>query len=218
LKIEMHCHTKEVSPCADVPAERVIEELIKKGFDGVLITDHESIDGWRKVSKKKYENFVILRGFEFLTVMGDMLVILPEEEVIPYKEDIYPLDLIDIVHKKNGAVGIPHMFRKSVFLDDTEKYKDLNYFPTISIGISSKDFFLTESIIKAVDFVEVENGRATENENYTAEWWANQYFKTKTKGSDSHTLDEIGKCYTEILMEIKNEADLIFALKNNLVR
>ena len=25
----MHCHTKEGSPCADVPAERVIEELIK---------------------------------------------------------------------------------------------------------------------------------------------------------------------------------------------
>ena len=40
MKIEMHAHTRETSPCAHVKAEEVVSEYIKAGYDAVVITDH----------------------------------------------------------------------------------------------------------------------------------------------------------------------------------
>ena len=39
-KFETHCHTKESSACGEVPAKQLVELYLKKGFDGVVITDH----------------------------------------------------------------------------------------------------------------------------------------------------------------------------------
>lgn len=203
MKIDMHTHTKEGSVCSNVPVELLIDTLIKKGFDGVLITDHESIKGFEcfKLLNKKPSDFIVLRGFEYTTTLGDMLVILPTEEVIPYKQNMGPFELIDIVHQKGGVVGIAHMFRDIV-----------------SIGNNAKNFKLLESIVKKVDFIEVENGLADEDANFTALWWAMQYFKPQTKGSDSHTVEDIGKTGTIFIADIKDEKDLIEAIKNNKIK
>ncbi len=38
--IELHAHTKESSPAAEIPAAELVERYIAKGYDGVVITDH----------------------------------------------------------------------------------------------------------------------------------------------------------------------------------
>lgn len=200
MKIDMHTHTQEGSPCSRVPVKVMIDNLIQAGFDGVLITDHESIEGFLHY-KKMYglpENFVILRGFEYTTTLGDMLVILPTEEVVPYEETMTPFSLIDLVHAKRGVIGIAHMFRDIV-----------------SVGINAQSFEEIEAIVKKVDFIEVENGRARDSANLTALWWAIQYFKPQTKGSDSHEIQDIGKTGTVFPVPIRNEQELINAIKNN---
>ncbi len=40
MKIEMHAHTDESSPCAHVPAERIPSMYRAAGYDGIVITDH----------------------------------------------------------------------------------------------------------------------------------------------------------------------------------
>ena len=47
----MHCHTKEGSIDAKVPIQEYITKLVKEGFDGMLVTDHNSYDGYRKFEK-----------------------------------------------------------------------------------------------------------------------------------------------------------------------
>lgn len=42
MKIDMHCHTKEGSIDAKVSIEQYIKKLISNGFDGMLVTDHNS--------------------------------------------------------------------------------------------------------------------------------------------------------------------------------
>lgn len=49
MKIEMHAHTSEVSPCALVPAEEMMEIYSRAGYDAVVVTNH-------------YNNYV-LEGF-----------------------------------------------------------------------------------------------------------------------------------------------------------
>ena len=38
-RYEIHCHTKEVSRCGQVPAETCVQLYRQKGYDGIVITD-----------------------------------------------------------------------------------------------------------------------------------------------------------------------------------
>ena len=42
MKFDMHCHTKEGSLDGKVPVEEYIALLKKKGYDGMLVSDHNS--------------------------------------------------------------------------------------------------------------------------------------------------------------------------------
>ena len=56
MKFDMHCHTKEGSIDAKVDVESYIHKLIEHGFDGMLITDHNSYKGyqkWKEISDKR---------------------------------------------------------------------------------------------------------------------------------------------------------------------
>ena len=47
MKIDMHCHVKEGSIDSRVGIEEYIEILKKKGFQGMVITDHDTYNGYR---------------------------------------------------------------------------------------------------------------------------------------------------------------------------
>ena len=40
FKYDLHVHTKELSACARLSMEEIIDEYIKKGYAGLIITDH----------------------------------------------------------------------------------------------------------------------------------------------------------------------------------
>ena len=47
MKIDMHCHVKEGSIDSKVSLEDYITLLKKKGFQGMVITDHNTYNGYR---------------------------------------------------------------------------------------------------------------------------------------------------------------------------
>ena len=47
VKFDMHCHTSEGSVDSAVKVKEFAAELKKKGFGGMLITDHDSYGGYR---------------------------------------------------------------------------------------------------------------------------------------------------------------------------
>lgn len=40
FKIDLHTHTKPVSPCSDITPERMVEAYKEIGYDGIVITNH----------------------------------------------------------------------------------------------------------------------------------------------------------------------------------
>ena len=66
MKFDMHCHTKEGSMDGKVPIEDFIGELIRKGFDGMLVSDHNSYNGYRKwkrtIKDKEIQRFCGIEG------------------------------------------------------------------------------------------------------------------------------------------------------------
>ena len=83
MRFDMHCHTKEGSLDGKVPIEEFASILKEKGFDGMLVTDHDSYKGyrvWKKVREEgRDKGFLVLKGVEYDTIdAGHILVIMPE--------------------------------------------------------------------------------------------------------------------------------------------
>lgn len=56
FKYDLHVHTKEVSACARLSMEEIIDEYIKEGYAGLIITDHFRKGYFRKCKdEKEYE-------------------------------------------------------------------------------------------------------------------------------------------------------------------
>ena len=49
---EMHLHTKDTSNCANVKASVAVEEYIKAGYDGIVVTDHLSPSTYMKYGRE----------------------------------------------------------------------------------------------------------------------------------------------------------------------
>lgn len=81
VKFDMHCHTAEGSVDAKVGIDDYIKILKSKGFNGMVVTDHDSYDGYDAYLSygKKYDDFVVLRGIEYDSLeFGHFIVILPQ--------------------------------------------------------------------------------------------------------------------------------------------
>ena len=80
MLLEMHCHTREHSPCSNVSAADLVKQVYRKGLQGVVITDHHFLWAEREIgalrrAAKTPDYFLILFGQEVRTGdMGDVLV------------------------------------------------------------------------------------------------------------------------------------------------
>mgnify|MGYP002227403735 CR=1 FL=1 len=131
MKFDMHCHTKEGSLDGKVEIEEYIRILKEKGYQGMLVSDHNSYNGYRywrdHIKGKKYTDFVVLKGIEYDTNnAGHFLVILPEG-VKPRILEMrgMPVELLTrVVHAYGGILGPAHPFG--------EKYLSLEVLRNIS--------------------------------------------------------------------------------------
>ena len=77
MKIDMHCHVKRGCPDSKVSLDEYIRILKANGFEGMLITDHDTYKGYRhwKYNMKGncHEDFVVLKGISTILVMRDIL-------------------------------------------------------------------------------------------------------------------------------------------------
>ena len=205
VKFDMHCHTKEGSLDGKVEIGVYIRRLQKQGFSGMLVTDHNSYDGYRHWKyelkhQKDFENFVVLKGIEYDTIdCGHILVLMPPDVKLRILElrGLPVKLLIYFVHKYGGILGPAHPFG--------ERY--LSIVPTQMRKRRRKEQL--DTLVQQFDFIEAFNACETKENNQQALNMAMHFHKPGFGGSDSHRLDCIGKAYTLVPDSVKNEADLI---------
>lgn len=203
MKFDMHCHTKEGSLDGKVPIEEFIWELMKKGYDGMLVTDHNSYNGYRAwkrdLKDRKFRDFKVLKGIEYDTIdAGHILVIMPEDVKLPILElrGLPVVFLIEIVHKNGGILGPAHPCGEK-YLSFTATFKKKTQL----------------SVMDRFDFVEGFNACESPESNAEAMEIARIYQKPTFGGSDAHRLNCIGLAATEFAGEIACESDLIALVK-----
>ncbi len=140
MKLDIHVHTSEVSPCGVVTAKQTVSNYIMAGFDGIVITDHfrksffdenNTIDDFLKgykIAKKEGEK----SGLKVYLGAEIMLTEHPHNEYLLYGIDekfLYdnPLlyektldEVLSIVHEYDGIVIQAHPFRNEFCVPRSE--------------------------------------------------------------------------------------------------
>ena len=205
MKFDLHCHTQEGSLDGKLPIAEYIRLLQEKGYDGMLVTDHNSYKGYRAyrdILKEKLHNFVVLKGIEYDTIdAGHILVIMPEQVKLKLLECRgLPVRILqDIVHRHGGILGPAHPCgERHLSFTQTKAYKR------------------HPEIMKKFDFVEGFNSCESDESNARAIELAKSYDLPTFGGSDSHHADCVGTAYTELPQTIAHESDLIACVKSKL--
>lgn len=200
---DMHCHTREGSLDGKVPVEDFIGVLKRKGFDGMLISDHNSYKGYRywknQVRDRQDGDFVVLKGIEYDTIdAGHILVIMPEGVKLRILElrGLPVQFLIDIVHAGGGILGPAHPCgEKYLSITNTRKHRN------------------QLAVMNRFDFIEGFNACEEPDSNRRAQEIAERYGKPMFGGSDAHKEDCIGLGVTEFSERITCESDLIALIR-----
>lgn len=200
MKIDMHCHVKEGSVDSRVGIAEYIKILKQQGFQGMLVTDHDTYEGYRYWRENLQEDdelkdFVVLKGIEYDTKdAGHILVIMPEGVRLRLLElrGMRASTLIDLVHRNGGVLGPAHPCG--------EKYMSFAH---------TNCYYKTPELIKRFDFIETFNACEPEKSNAGALKLAEKYNKVKVGGSDAHRPDCVGAAYTILPEPVTCETELI---------
>lgn len=205
MKIDMHCHTKEGSIDAKVSIEQYIKKLISNGFDGMLVTDHNSYDGYRKfkeIADRLHldKPFAVLKGIEYDTRdAGHVIAVLPDHISETFLEirGMTVVQLERLVHAAGGILGPAHPYGTGYFA-----------FANTKFGRRNMEF------IHKFDFIETFNACTRPIANLKADLMANRWKKPKIAGSDAHKEHIVGAAYTIFDSNIANNNDLIQAIRS----
>lgn len=197
MKLDMHCHTKEGSPDGKLELLENIAILKQKGYQGMLITDHNSYKAYRyyKKCKEKPDDFVVLKGIEYDTInAGHMLIVMPTGVNLPILElrGLPVALLVEIVHFHGGIIGPAHPYGEK--------------FLSICSTLRGKLF---RRVCCKFDFVEGYNACEDADSNMCAMSLAKTYRLPCLGGSDSHKEDCAGFGYTILQEDITSETELI---------
>ncbi|MGQ9759834.1 MAG: PHP domain-containing protein [Candidatus Methanomethylicaceae archaeon] len=159
-----HIHTNS-SLDSSITPNQLLGGLLAAGINAVAITDHDSMEGYRRIKHNSaFRDLLLVPGIEVSTDAGDLIVLGLEDP--PVFRD--PLILVERVHRAGGIVLAPHPF------DGSRR----------SIGT------LCDKL--GVDIVEVFNGRCVGDGNREAKEFANALGLPGVGGSDAHQKEEIG--------------------------
>lgn len=200
MKIDIHCHTSEGSPDSIVDIAKTIETLKEKGYDGMIVTDHNSYQGYNNIQHKDID-FVVLKGIEYDTSdAGHMIIVLPtnvDTDLFTHK-GMEVKDTIKAVHNFGGIIGPAHPF---------DYYK---------LGIlNNAKWIQNQSIVEKFDFIEGFNSCGSSMGNNKANKLAKSFNLPIMGGSDSHRVNSVGKGWTKLPKRINNETEFIELIKES---
>jgi predicted metal-dependent phosphoesterase TrpH len=145
----------------------MIKAAIKKGIDGIVISDHNTVKGSliAKNIAKRFKNFTIITGAEVRTKEGEIIA-LDIKENVPINLSIE--ETVEKIHELGGIATVPHPFGNYVFRRCAGKK-----------GLMA-------------DALEVYNATLTNGQNKKALDMAKLFKKSMTAGSDAHSVREVG--------------------------
>ncbi|GAB7018927.1 PHP-associated domain-containing protein [Halostagnicola bangensis] len=180
FSIDFHVHSDD-SYDGHEPIELILEHAADIDLDGVVITDHDEIEESRRAAKLAPEYGLIgIPGVEVSTRHGHLLAVGVKERPKP---GMAFTETVERVRELDGIAIVPHPFQRSRH------------------GVRKRR-------IKDADAIEVYNSMVfTGYRNRRARTFARKREYPQIGASDAHYLPNVGKAYTEILIEPERSAE-----------
>jgi len=186
--IDLHCHTKYSYDSWLEPSD-LIRRAKELNLDGVCITEHYSYDLSRPVADlDQGDGFLILRGLEISTSIGDLLVYGVKDDSWNIWSGNTYLDINEVIKRihSQGAICVPaHPFRGWSSLGDA--IFTINGFDALETHNGSNSFEKNEKAIRAASTLNLPS----------------------IGGSDCHTIEQIGRAATEFPDPIKTIEEMV---------
>ena len=197
--VDLHVHSFPASPCATDAIDEMILEAKRIGLNAICITDHNYLWPREQIAalSEKYD-FTVFRGNEITTDQGDMVV-------FGFYEDIQGIISIGDLQRKVAAAG-------GVIIA-AHPFRGFKTFDTTQLGLTPESAS-QRPLFKSVNAIEVLNGKVTPTENEFARQVADVLNLSGSGGSDAHAADEVGQYATEFDAPLRNEKDLVDALRS----
>jgi predicted metal-dependent phosphoesterase TrpH len=170
IKIDLHIHSKYSEDAMGSPKE-IIKILIKKGLNGMAITDHNSLEGSLKAKKIAPKNFTVIPGIEISTNDGHLIALDIQE---PIKRGQSVEETLEKIIDLGGTPIVPHLYRNMS-------------------GIKKEKL---DKIYKKISSIEVFNACSLPQTNLKTAKLARKLNLGGTGGSDSHEPEYAGNGYT----------------------
>lgn len=210
-KTELHAHTSEVSRCAQICGEELVNLYEKAGYSTVVITDHMSKRTFPVVKKWKWNEYVndYLIGYNAAkkAAQGRLNIILGMEISFYENDNDYLVYGVDEKFLRRH----PNMLEMGI-----RKFSDIAKRSGLLV-VQAHPFRDHMTVIKPgiVEGIEVFNAHpGHDSRNDIARMWAEKYgYKIKTSGSDFHEIHHGARGGIITDFEIKDNEALFRALR-----
>ena len=211
--LDLHVHTNRGSADSSLTPEDLVAEANRLGLTGVMITEHTGWDRPDFEAFARQQDLVLLLALEAYTPLGHIITIGLDKYVTGYSGGIDTIrTLRREVDKVGGFMILAHPFR---FLFDNHggAYTQNILYERVDQVPATPEEAVNHPIFELVDEVEVVNGGNNEAENRFAQGVAQVLGKWGTGGSDAHSVNGLGKGATVFNGDIRNQRDLLDALR-----
>ena len=182
-KIELHCHNREVSPCADACAEIVARKYLDAGYSTIVLTNHFNYDTMRHWGETDHTAFVdryLAAADALQKAVGDKINVLLGMEIrFPANYNDYLVYGVT----PEFLYNYPEMLK----MDLGSFHALVNANGMLLFQAHPFRFGMTTTNPSLLDGVEAHNGHPHHNSNNDiAEAWATKYGLLRSAGSDYH--------------------------------
>lgn len=174
LRYDLHLHTHH-SFDSLASYDGIIEQVQRRGLDGIAVTDHNTMAGARALAERA--PFPVILGEEIRTQEGEVIGYFMSEEI---PRGLSLDETLERLRSQGAVIAVPH--------------------PVDRVRASSA---LGESVLRRiidrVDLIEGFNARCMwAADNARARAIAAEYGRPLTAGSDAHHPIEIGRAWSEL--------------------
>jgi predicted metal-dependent phosphoesterase TrpH len=201
MLIDLHSHTWPRSHDSVLNPDDLVVRAKRAGLDAIVFTEHDTLwdDAAVRETAERHE-FPVLAGVEISTDDGHMLVFGIDKYVFGMHRSE---TLAKYVEQCGGVMVAAHPYRRQMpwYVRNEEEYEQ-------SLVRASKN-----PAYQFCDAFEEINGRGSERENQFSRRLCDMMGMPGTGGTDSHAIQDIGKCATHFERDIADLQGLIDELK-----
>ena len=193
LTFDIHLHTSRYSRDSKLDPEKLVQQAVRTGLDGVVITEHHHV--WNDeelqelVTQSDEPGFILLAGFEYTSSQGDILIyVLTLDQCREFVPGRPPEEAVQRARDYGAACVAAHPTRAGLGFDDRISRLDLDALEVASVNLKAHEQRLAHSLAQALD-------------------------RPVTASSDAHRLDDVGRYATEFPDIIRTLPELVAALR-----